>query len=124
MYRHSVWRVTATGPRSCADLLFLNSLAQQTGSIHFVSQHLQFRSRRGLDSLNLLGGLDCETGVGPDVIDADAGEEHCEPRFQRFRIEIENALRRHDPFRPIAVVFVLSTDLLAWMGNEIDLLNQ
>src|SRR6516165_4328190 len=123
MYRHSVWRVTATGPRSCADLLFLNSLAQQTGSIYLVSQRLQFRSRRGLDSFNLLGGLDCETGVSTDVIDADTGKEHCKPRFQRFRIKIENALRCHDPFRPIAVVLVLSADLLAWMRNEIDLLN-
>src|SRR6516162_9921753 len=124
MYRHSVWRVTASGPRSCADLLFLYSVAQQAGSIHLVAQHLQFCSRRRLDSFNLLGGLDCETGVGTDVIDADAGKKHCKPRFERFRIKIENALRRHDPFRPIAVVLVLSTDLFAWMGNEIDLLNQ
>src|SRR5262249_15538793 len=40
------------------------------------------------------------------------------------QIKIKNALRRHDPFRPIAVVLVPSTDLFSGMGDEIDLLNQ
>src|ERR1700758_4810601 len=101
-------------------LLLLRSLAQQAGPVHVVAKDLQFCSRRWLDCFKLLCGFDLETSIGADVVDRDAGKKHCKPRFQRFRIEIENAFWRHDPFRSIAVVLVLSANLLAWMRDEID----
>ena len=55
---------------------------------------------------------------------ATPGKRHVKSRLECIGIEIEDAFRRHDPFRVIAVEFVFAAHLFAGMRNVIDVLDQ
>src|SRR5260370_25884944 len=88
-------------------------VAQDTGLVDERAQCLEFFPRRGGNRFHFLRGFHLESGIGADVIDGHAGEYHRESRFERVRVEVEDALRRHDPLGTSAVELVLATDLLA-----------
>src|SRR5262249_57123800 len=53
-----------------------------------------------------------------------AGKHRGQSCLERMWIEVEDALRRHDPLRPTAVELVLAADLLAGMRDVVDPFDQ
>src|SRR6185295_20425506 len=101
----------------CSSCRSAASVPEHAGPIDLVAQRLELLLGRRLHRLDLLGCLHLEASVGLDVFHGHAGEHLSETRLQRVGVEVEDALRRHDPLRTAAVELVLAAHLLAGMGD-------
>src|SRR6476620_7824948 len=66
-------------------------MAKDAGLVDQRAQRFKFLFARRRNRVDLLRRLYLEAGIGLHVLDGDAWKQHCQPRFQRFRIEVEDA---------------------------------